>query len=100
VSYFDASELLLKDQEIKESAEELAKSKFEEAKARRDNIKSLDKEIDRYHTLNDAIDDLSKATKRASKLKDQAYGKNKLSLMDTELKGIEAQIVAQDKLIT
>jgi translation initiation factor IF-2 len=70
VSYFDTSKLLLDDKEIKESAEELAKARAEEAKAARDRARSLENEIDYYRTINELIDDLSKEMDKLSKKKD------------------------------
>ena len=98
-NYFDASKLLINDKEIKENAKALAKQRAEEAKDAKDREKQLNNEIDRYHTIEELLDDISKEMNEIAKQKDRAYGKNKLKYIEQEIAGYEAQVAAQDALI-
>ena len=56
-------------------------------------------EIERYHVINNQIEDNEKALDRLSKAKDRAYGKAKLNAMDTEIaKQRESVELAERKL--
>ena len=63
------------------------------------NLKSLNDEVDRYHEIEEVIDDLSKEMDKLSKAKDRAFGKDKVKAMMGELDVLDAQIAAQDTLI-
>ena len=53
-------------------------------------------EKERYHVLNNQLEDLEKQYDKISSAKDRAYGKSKLELMDAEIKKQE-QIIAKQK---
>ena len=56
-------------------------------------------EIERYHEINNSIEDLEKSLDKLSKLKDRAYGKNYVTLLQQEANAIEDQIDKQKELI-
>ena len=53
---------------------------------------------DRYHVINNQIEDLAKQYDRLSEAEERAYGKSKLALMDQQKKKLEEQYQAQRKL--
>lgn len=54
-------------------------------------------EIERYHEIQEVINDLSREYDKLSKAKDRAFGADRLSLMDKEFELIEKQIEAQEE---
>jgi hypothetical protein len=92
VGYANTAEKVIS--ELKDSAEEIAKSRQEEIKAEKERLKGLDDEIDRYHTIKELQDDISKEMDKVSKLKDRAYGKDRLAYLNAEIEGYDAQIAA------
>lgn len=61
--------------------------------------KKVEDETERYHEINEKIDDLSAAYDRLSDAKDRAFGKSKLDLMDQELAKKKELIEAQKEYI-
>ena len=61
--------------------------------------KKVEDEIERYHEIQETIDDLSAAYDRLSDAKDRAFGKSKLDLMDQELAKKKELIEAQKEYI-
>lgn len=58
----------------------------------------LEKEIDRYHYIESVIEDLEKDYTELGKLKDRAYGPNKLKYITSEIGSLNSQIEAQKAL--
>lgn len=57
--------------------------------------KNANEEIDRYHKINAIISDTNRELERYSKLKDKAYGKERLAYMDKEIKKNKELLVQQ-----
>lgn len=57
----------------------------ETAADRKKRLKDLDKEIERYHEIDETIQDLERDLNKISKAKDRAFGANKLALIDKEI---------------
>lgn len=58
-----------------------------------------DSEKERYHTLRNQLEDLSAAYDRVSKASDRAFGKDKLKLIDGEIKATDDLIKKQEEYI-
>ena len=63
------------------------------------NLRELNDEVDRYHEIEEVIDDLSKEMDKLSKSKDRAFGKDKVKYMQQELDILEAEAKAQEVLL-
>ena len=50
-----------------------------------ERIEDLEDELDRYHEINEIIQDTEQSLKKLSTQKDRAYGSSKLALMDQEI---------------
>ena len=61
--------------------------------------KKSDSEKERYHTLKNQLEDLSAAYDRVSKAADRAFGKDKLKLIDGEIKATDDLIKKQEEYI-
>lgn len=57
----------------------------EKANKKKDRLKSLKDEKDRYHEINEIISDTERELERLSKAKDRAFGPSKLALMKDEI---------------
>lgn len=67
--------------------------------ARRANHVDKDDYVERYHEIDNAIDDLTDAYDRLNKQEDRAWGKNKLDIMKQEANAIRDQAAAiQEKI--
>ena len=64
------------------------------------SLKSLDEEIERYHLINEQMENLDKKLDVLSKKKDRAFGKDKLAYMQAENKVLEEQISLQEQLVS
>lgn len=53
--------------------------------------KKLEDEIERYHEINEQLDDIANALDRISKAKDRAFGPKKIALIEMEQKQLEEQ---------
>jgi histidyl-tRNA synthetase len=56
--------------------------KQQEAEARKKRLKDLKDEIERYHEINEALEDTENQLDAISKAKDRAFGPDKLKYMD------------------
>lgn len=65
----------------------------------KDKSKKSDEEIERYHEINELMDDMSREMDKLSKAKDRAFGADKVELINQEIKALEAEAKAQDELI-
>ena len=61
--------------------------------------KEFNKEIERYHELEKTIESTERALKKLDKEKERVYGKDKLKLIDEEIKQYDILIAQQEKLI-
>ena len=68
------------------------------SKSKKDT-KKLDDELERYHEINEVLNDIANALDEVSALKDRAYGKHRIALLADELSLLDEQIRAQDELI-
>ena len=74
--------------------------KEEEEKERGDiHYKDLDDEIERYHEINEELEDINRNLNRISKEKDKAFGQAKLDMIDAEIAATEELIDAQERYI-
>lgn len=80
-------------------AKQAREASAERLRNQKEKAKELNDEVDRYHEINEVIDDLSKSMDRLSKKKERAFGKDKVKLMQQELDVLDSQIAAQDILI-
>lgn len=64
---------------------------------RLDNVKKLNKEIDKYYVINEVTDDITRAMDRLGKAKERAYGKDKIALINAEAKAHELAAQAETK---
>jgi hypothetical protein len=69
------------------------------ADKKEDSKKKIAEEVDRYHELKEAIEDVENELDRLGAAKDRAFGKDKLKYMDAENKALEEQIVLQEDLV-
>lgn len=65
----------------------------------RDDKKKLKDEKERYHVINNQLEDISHNLNDIAQLKDRAFGKNKLNALKAENKELQAQANAQAKLV-
>lgn len=65
----------------------------------RDDKKKLKDEKERYHVINNQLEDISHNLNDIAQLKDRAFGKNKLNALKAENKELQAQAKAQAKLV-
>lgn len=56
-----------------------------------------EEEAERYHAINEELDNLNHELNKTSKLKDAAFGADKLKQIDNETKSIKKQIAAQQE---
>lgn len=68
----------------------------ETAADRKKRLKDLDKEIERYHEIDEIIQDLERDLNKISKAKERAFGANKLALIDKEI-AKQKELVKADK---
>lgn len=68
------------------------------SKSKKDPKKSKD-EIERYHEIKEEMDDLARATEKAAKAKDHAFGDDKVKAIEKEIAAIDKEIKAYDRLI-
>ena len=61
--------------------------------------RELNDELERYHEIEEVLDDISKLQDKISKAKDRAFGAKKVALINAEVKALEAQEKALDKNI-
>ena len=64
-----------------------------------DDKKKLKDEKERYHVINNQLEDISHNLADIAQLKDRAFGKNKLNALKAENKELQAQAKAQAKLV-
>ena len=64
-----------------------------------DQFKSLDKEVDRYHEINNELEVLADNLDAISKEKDRAYGANRVKLIDQETAALKQQLSVQERYI-
>ena len=64
------------------------------------DTRKLDEEIDRYHEINELLDDLNRQYDQISKAKDRAFGANKIALMDLEIAKTQELANAQKQYIS
>ena len=64
---------------------------------RADRLKELDDELERYHEIEQQIKSLQREMERLDKLKDRAFGANKIQLMNASIKKTEEEIALQKK---
>lgn len=62
------------------------------------NLKTGDQSGERYHVINNQIEDLAKQYDRLSEAEERAFGKSKLALMDQQVNLLNQQYKAQRKL--
>lgn len=67
--------------------------------ARRANKINKQDNIERYHEINNVIDDLADAYKRLNKEEERAWGKNRINAMQQETKILKDQIAAVEEKI-
>ena len=67
--------------------------------ARRANKINKEDNIERYHEIDNIIDDLADAYERLNKEEDRAWGKNRINAMQQESKILKEQIVAVEEKI-
>lgn len=67
--------------------------------ARRANKINKEDNIERYHEIDNIIDDLADAYKRLNKEEDRAWGKNRINAMQQETKILKDQIAAVEEKI-
>lgn len=65
----------------------------------KDDKKKLKDEKERYHVINNQLEDISHNLNDIAQLKDRAFGKNKLNALKAENKELQAQAKAQAKLV-
>lgn len=65
----------------------------------KDDKKKLKDEKERYHVINNQLEDISHNLADIAQLKDRAFGKNKLNALKAENKELQAQAKAQAKLV-
>ena len=65
----------------------------------KDDKKKLKDEKERYHVINNQLEDISHNLNDIAQLKDRAFGKNKLNALKAENKELQAQANAQAKLV-
>jgi hypothetical protein len=53
--------------------------------AKKKRLKELDEEIERYHEIDEVIQDIERDADKLAKAKDRAFGASKLALMDQEI---------------
>lgn len=63
------------------------------------DAKKLDDEIDRYHELTEAIEDVDRALNRLGKERQKSYGRNYLNYLDAEIKKTEELIDLNEQKI-
>lgn len=71
----------------------------EKADKIKDSKKKASEEIDRYHEIKEAIEDVENELDRLSKAKDRAFGKDKLAFMEAEQRSLKEQITLQEQLV-
>lgn len=64
-----------------------------------DNKKKLKDEKERYHVINNQLEDISHNLNDIAQLKDRAFGKNKLNALKAENKELQNQAKAQARLV-
>ena len=57
----------------------------ETSSEKKQRLKELDNEIERYHEIDEVIQDLERNSNRLAEAKERAFGANKLDLMDQEI---------------
>lgn len=62
---------------------------------RRIGKKNKNDEIERYHVINNKLEDMEHQLSKIEKAKDRAFGKNKLKLMDQEIAKLEDNLALQ-----
>jgi TP901 family phage tail tape measure protein len=65
----------------------------------KDDKKKLKDEKERYHVINNQLEDISHNLADIAQLKDRAFGKNKLNALKAENKELQSQAKAQAKLV-
>ena len=63
---------------------------------RKKRLNDLDKEIERYHEIDEIIQDLERDLNKISKAKERAFGANKLALIDKEI-AKQKELIKADK---
>ena len=63
------------------------------------HYKDLNDEIERYHEINEELEDINRNLNRISKEKDKAFGQAKLDMIDAEIAATEELIDAQERYI-
>ena len=58
-------------------------------------VKDVTKDLDRYYTINEALEDLENNLDKISKAKDRAFGADRIKYIQAEQKALEAEYKAQ-----
>lgn len=63
-------------------------------------LKNLDDEIDRYHYIKKALEDIERELDRVAKVKDRAYGAQHLKYLDQEIQYLQEEVGLQDQYLS